>query len=459
MALRQVIVPWTKGYNYGVGAMLSSGSPMGKVVDGTPNAVTGAGGSTVSFQVQRIDETEDLEKSLGIDVEASYGSGAFGGVSARFNFAQKSKVNTSCIFMTVTAGIELAFKSLDSPQLTQAAKDTVDRSDVFESRYGDMFVRGVARGGLFVGLLRIETMNSSESTDMAAKLEGSYGLFSAQAETKFRELQQKFSSSVYIDMYHEGGPADLKINNFQDPMELIRNANTFLESFAQRPDEVAVPYYVTLAPIAIAEGAMPANEAEIQRAQDVIVNCAKRRSVLMDLLNLMEYIADNPDKYDFTNGANIEEIKKVSSNAQMDLELIADCASAAMNNRASAMLPVPFAQANGREFPLAAMPTVLPIPKQIEERVEVPDFRQCTTWTACRELAKATGFTLTYEYQGSEPAPFRVIDFRPPAGTYQPKGSTVTVTCPPDPPSRFFKTLATTRLQPWTKHLIVDGGN
>src|SRR5688572_28191018 len=110
MALRQVLVPWVRGYDVGVGADLASGSPMGLAVRGAASAVAGAGGDIVNITIQRIQATDELESALGIDVEASYGSAAFGaGASARFGFAKQSKVQVSSLFMAVSVLVELEF--------------------------------------------------------------------------------------------------------------------------------------------------------------------------------------------------------------------------------------------------------------------------------------------------------------------------------------------------------------
>jgi len=102
MPLHQITVPYTPGYDFGVGADLASGSPMAKVVDGAATTVQQAGGSVVNFEVQRIHSTSELEQTLGIDVEASYGCASFGaGISARFNYAKKLK---SAIELTIHDG-------------------------------------------------------------------------------------------------------------------------------------------------------------------------------------------------------------------------------------------------------------------------------------------------------------------------------------------------------------------
>jgi hypothetical protein len=59
MALVQITVPYRDGYDYGVGADLATGSPMGKVVGGAFSGVEDAVGATTKFAIARIHSTAD----------------------------------------------------------------------------------------------------------------------------------------------------------------------------------------------------------------------------------------------------------------------------------------------------------------------------------------------------------------------------------------------------------------
>lgn len=361
MAIGQVTVPFKNDYNFGVGADLATGSPMGKVVNAPAVPVEQATGKTVHFQVQRIQSTEELEQALGIDAEASYGCGAFGaGVSARFSFAKKAKIQTSSLFMSVTAQVELEFLSIADPILSPDARTLMDRPDVFAMRYGNVFVRGIGRGGLFTGWLRVETASSQQSEEIAAELQGSYGLFSAEAQSKFKSLQEKYRTSAYLDFYHEGGPVDLRISDFTNPLELLENANRFLESFNTDAAAVARPYFATLAPVTIAQGPLPPNSADLEHAQDVLVACSKARSRLLDKINLLEYILDNAGKFQFANGTDRTSLQKTVQDFQADLDLVAACASAAIRSPAAALMPATYAEMTGSVYPRATLPENLP---------------------------------------------------------------------------------------------------
>jgi hypothetical protein len=424
MAIGQVTVPYRPGYDFGVGADLATGGPMGKAVIGTESMVENSGGATVKFEVSRIQSTEELERALGIDAEASYGSGSFS-VSARFSYAKKTKIQASSLFMLVTTRVDLGFLSIDDPELSADAQSLVSQPDQFKARYGNMFVRGIGRGGIFVGSIRIETSSADESTDIAAELKGSYGLFSAEVKVNFAEKIGKRKASTFIDMYHEGGPTNLQISDLSDPEELLTNANLFLKSFEERPNEVAVPFFVTLAPISVARGPLPPNAAELEHAQDVLVACSKARSRNLDKANLLEYILENSSHYEFTGNAQRTTVQKSLEAYEADLELVAECARTAIRKPAEAQYPRIYAENTDRTYPQAEMPE-LPLPKAAK-MTAVPDLMACKSWKECNDALTVRGLVSAQVHATIEPSVFKVIDVSPMAGTEVPEGSVVRV--------------------------------
>lgn len=355
----EVTVPYRANYDFGIGVDLATGSPMGKVAQGEASGVTGAQGAKTGFQISRITSTADLEKALQISVEASGGCGCFG-ASARMDYAKNSKVQSSSLFMAITSHVELENLSIDDPQLSPPAAELSGRPDVFGGRFGNMFVRGIGRGGLFVAVLRFDTHNSEESESISAKLSGSYGAFSAEASTNISEVQKEFHSDLFISVYHEGGPIDLTMGEITDPRELYVMLQAWLKSFQDDPIRNAVPYTVTLAPIAIANGPIPPNAAEIQHAQDVLMICARERSRLLDGYNLMTYILQNPARYEFVPPVALGDIAKALNGYQLDLDLVADAAAFAIDHVADAIAPSGFAAKTGKPYPQGVFPEPMP---------------------------------------------------------------------------------------------------
>ena len=300
-----------------------------------------------------------------------------------------------------------------------------------------MFVRGMYRGGLFVGMMQVETQHEGDATSISGELSGSYGFFSADVQAKFKETIERYNASVYCSMFHIGGPVNLHINDPSKPEELLQNANAFLDSFNSTPDAVAKPYSVTLAPISIASGPLPLNAAQIEQAQDVLAFCAKRRSALMDQQNLLQYIADNPSKFEFTGNVSIATIVKTASDTQDDLDLIAACASNAINDPANAVRPDMYAHQHNATFPKATMPDPLPTPKRTPGTVVIPSnwigaFVMDVTVNPTRndpvDFKSAADLGLRCEVETIPNVPGRggdIASTAPPPGTEVPIGSVV----------------------------------
>jgi len=433
MAIGQITVPYRPGYDFGVGAVLATGSPMGKVVTGDATPVENAAGATVNFEVQRIQSTEELEEALGIDAEASYGSGSFGAsVSARFSFAEKAKIHNESLFMLIKTEVKLEEMSIDDPKLTDSAKALVESPGPFSDRYGNMFVRGIGRGGLFVGTIRIETESSEQSQEIAAELKGSYGLFSAEVKANYEKLQTNRKISTYINMYHEGGPPDLKITDLTNPLQLLDNANAFIDSFKDRESakNVAVPYAAYLAPIAIAEGPVPLDAAVLQFAQDVLVECAKARSRVLDKVNLLEYILDNETRFEFTDRVKPTALSEALANFQGELRLIAQCASTAIRSPEKAQMPAEYAKTIDADYQPPKLPD-LPSHKAGKE-VAVPDFAACRSESECHKAATDVGLVAEIGVANvPAEAGFRVVSQYPQAGHPAQQGWKVSVTIVP----------------------------
>jgi hypothetical protein len=360
MALSEVTVPFERSFDFGIGLDSTNASPMGKAVQGEVTGVSKAGGATVGFEITRIRSTHELEEKLGVDVKASYSAGPFANVSGRFSFAQSSKIQTSSLFMAITSNILLGHDSIDDPQLSPAAAALVDNPEMFRLRFGDMFVRGMDRGGLFIAVMKLETSDTQTSESISSQLSGAYGLFSGEAKQNFDKVQKDFHSELSIQVYHEGGPSDLIITSLDDPGQFLTMLQTWMKSFVDAPDKMAVPYSATLAPIAIANGPLPLNAADAEHARDVLMNCAKQRSAMMDGMNLMDAIIHAPARYTFTPPISMADIRTAASGYQEDLQLIAATASAAMNHPASAKMPAVFAADSHQAFPQGIPPSPMP---------------------------------------------------------------------------------------------------
>jgi hypothetical protein len=143
-------------------------------------------------------------------------------------------------------------------------------------------------------------------------------------------------------------------------MKLLAAANQWLKAMYDNPDKYGVPYEWTLTPIAIAEGPMPPNQAEIEHAQDVLKFCFQERATLLDQLNLLNWWSRHQDHYDWTGAATAQQIADSVRATQIDLDTVASCASAAIDDPAHAVMPAGYA---ATQSPPRTYPSSLPLPK------------------------------------------------------------------------------------------------
>lgn len=365
MALTQVRVPYVENYDLGVGVDIGSMSPMGKAVAGEASGVEGVEGSTVSFAIERVYSTTEMSSKMGISVKAGGGCGVFS-ASARFDFATSCAVQSSSLFLCAHAQISLKNLSIDDPTLSPAALEIVHDADAFGARFGNMFVRGLERGGLCMGVIRVNTDSEEESQKISMALSGSYGPFSAEAKANFEKATRNTKSKIDVSVYHEGGPEGLVVNDPTDPMEILRLMNEFLKSFQDDPEKNAVPYNVTLAPMVIANGPVPANSADIQHAQDVLSICATARADILDQLNLMNYIIKYESRFDFPPPTTTADVATAIKNFELDLDIVSKAASRSMNDASKAVTPAELAVELGRVYPTGMPPSPAPARKKGE---------------------------------------------------------------------------------------------
>lgn len=341
MPVPELVLPNKPGFDFGIGLQHLSGMLMNQAVIPTPTPPMIAGGADHSFKVSRITSSQDLQQSLGIDVDASYGCAAFGaGASARFQFSQNQHVHSESLFMMLTATVQQADQSIDHAVLTDEAQQVRanDSPAVFAQHYGDVFARTCTSGGIFVGVLRVETFSEESVAHIESELHGSYGGFSADAKVKFEQAVRSANASAYFEIYSEGGPA-LHVNDPTDPGEMLDLANEWMAAMSSDPEANSRPYQWTFSPLSIAEGPPPPNDADMEHARDVLRNCARQRNALLDLVNKYAWITLKQSNYDWANAAPVAEFVAAFNAAETALDVVAAAASNAMDHPGAAQNP------------------------------------------------------------------------------------------------------------------------
>lgn len=365
MVLQQEKALMREGYDIGMGVAMATGSPMAKGATGeiTPPDVGSGGSGTFTFR--RIDTTEELSTELGIGADVSSGIGLFS-ASASFDFTKKCKIQSSSLCVVISATKAFAFKQMDAPALTQAAANLVETNPArFSEQFGEYFVRGIRTGGRFFGVVRIDTKSAQSKTDVDIALSGSYGAtVDADVKVKISNALSTANARAEVFILNEGG----NIRTFptsQDPLMMISQLYTAMDEWNASVQDLAMPYGVTLAPYSLALGPLPPNIAELEHQRDVLMRCAKLRSLTLDKLNLVDYVLD-PDhtaEFQITPPPDGPDLPALQSLLAGDLEVISDTASFAINNVKKACFPEVFMKEirGVPNFKLTALPTDMPL--------------------------------------------------------------------------------------------------
>jgi hypothetical protein len=296
MADQSTNIPWTQGMNYGIGVNLLNGDIAGKAVDpGTITGPTQAGGQTTRYNLAIINSFEELCSSIGISVEASGHYGLFS-ASGKFSYAKESKFNSQATFLLARCVVENAFTQAEDAQIKTEASKLLEqgKTDLFQQRYGDGFVRGMQTGGEFFAVISVTSSSQEEQESIAASLQAKYGGLFASVQVDVN-LDDKTKSKIArselrVSTYQRGGSGD-----DQSLTADIEAVMARLKAFPTQVKNSPVPYDVQVAnynTLALPEGP---NTIDIQAQKEALVDYERIHLKLLTLRNDIEFLQLHPN--------------------------------------------------------------------------------------------------------------------------------------------------------------------
>ena len=341
--MRDDLIPYRQGMEYGVGIDTPSGKSRNIGVLGTPSSIDNAPGSIVSFTLTQVSSDEDLQTALGVSASAGGGVGCFS-ASASVDFAQKCHVNSHSVFLLVLVEVSLAFSQIKKPEIDPAAATHLANGDSarFQDMYGDVFVRGLQRGGRYYAVAEITTSDRTEQESLSIALKGSYGPFSAQGSFSSSFSQAISNKALHITSTHEGGDVPKEATSLE---EVQATASTF----AATVEKNAVPYAALLDQYSILDLPNPPNYIDLQGQLDVLAFCAQQRNSIWTHLNDVDYILDNLGQFETGSGYDTGPLVAYRAALETDLTAVKVAASNALDHPKEAKNPV-----------LAAVPPTFP---------------------------------------------------------------------------------------------------
>lgn len=291
MADQSTNIPWAQGMNYGMGVNLLNGDIPGKAVNsGEITGPTQAGGQTTRYNLSLINSFEELYSSIGISVEASGHYGLFS-ASGKFSYAKESKINSQSTFLLARCVVENAFTQTEDAQIKPEASKLLEqgKTDEFQQRYGDGFVRGMQTGGEFFAVISITSSSREEQESIAASLQAKYGGIFASVEVDVNidsKTKSKIAKSeLTVSTYQKGGSGD-----DQGLTADIEAVMARLKAFPTQVKNNPVPYDVQVASyntLALPEGPNP---IDIQAQKDALVDYERIHLKLLTLRNEIEFL-------------------------------------------------------------------------------------------------------------------------------------------------------------------------
>jgi hypothetical protein len=170
------------------------------------------------------------------------------------------------------------------------------------------------------------------------------------------ESMKATSAVGVIHVYHEGGNIGAVIP--QTAEQLVAAAGMWNASIAAD----AIPYSVTLAPYSLAGGPRPPNEVELAHQKEILTRCARLRTETNDVLNKVEYVLGHQADFE---GVDVPALETWRVGLALDLDIITQAASFAIENPKGALEPESFAR-DIKLLPNFKLTIVGTMPKMLE---------------------------------------------------------------------------------------------
>jgi hypothetical protein len=306
----QTEIPFLDGMKVGLGYDVLTGvatkSPA--VLGSSLTAPAGAGGQIVKTTLQIVQESSVLRQALGISVDASVGN-LFGDASAKFKFASDIAVNSFSLYVVVGVEVFNATRTLDNPVLSLEASDLLreHQNARFRDRFGDRFILGIKTGGEYFAIYKVESLDTTERTSIAAEIHAragapvvAGGTLDADISSKIAASRSKLDVSVYV--YQAGGSNTGTETTLDAIMQKARVFPTLVGVDQGVPYSMLVHDYTELA--------LPGDGltfVDVQNQQDVLTFNAGLLDGFGAVINDIDFIRKNIDQFKNADGSSVDD--------------------------------------------------------------------------------------------------------------------------------------------------------
>ena len=288
------IVDWAPGLRVGAGYDVVRGDEKQEAVVGQLEKPLNASGQQGDSSFLLATSSDEVDTALDVNASIKVGAGPFGG-SAKMDFHKRCKVSNEATFCVISVHATNAYEQLVRPKLSPEAEALLaaGKKDRFRERFGDSFVSGQYTGIEFYGVVRIEASTKSKKSELAAKVQASYGLMaSGKVSTTFNESMSSSSHRIEVQTFQTGG----EIRVCSDISEMMGAASAALQAGREGR---GYPFKVKLDPFT--ELQLPNDDASLidtEMAAKSVKMAMSYISALGKMLNDIDYVRQHQGWYD-----------------------------------------------------------------------------------------------------------------------------------------------------------------
>jgi hypothetical protein len=277
------------------------------------------GGQAVVHELRQLESVSQLEECLGISASGSYGKGPFN-ASAKAKFMRSHGMDRYSLHLLVGVKVKNRESGLQKLELSPEAKDLLLQPgglELFHKAYGDRFVQGIAYGGEYYGMLRIESTSESNKTAIAASIRASGFGWSAAVGVQASLAEVAKTNSLDVKNIIVGGA------NLRPPStvgEMIGFARDFPAAVGRDgyPVKVVLSDYTVFPEYAARFAAVETPQKAVLR--DIGAEFLAYQTMRSDL----DYVTKNPTQFRFQNPRHRQETLRTVANHARDVQKMQD---------------------------------------------------------------------------------------------------------------------------------------
>lgn len=332
---------YRNGYDFGVGIDTVTGKPLGDpVLRSEAEERMDAEGQAVTFYMQQIESSEELNDALSASADVSARYGFFSG-SASFDFAKQSSFNQYSMFLLISTVVTNSFRQMRDVKLAPHAVRLWESGDkeAWLAAMGDCYCRGVSTGGILNVVLCIEIESETQRQEIETEVQAGMnaGVAGFNAKAQFSSMMGRLSSKTSIRLNHQQLGGDQHINF--TPEKILEHASQFADSVR---GNLAVPFSVVGSPYETVTNLPPQpNKFDRRLQKDVIAACGKLRLRYLDVINDIDYVLSKPHQFDWEGKerAKTKELDRKADALRNAITDLARRASVCADNQGQCEMP------------------------------------------------------------------------------------------------------------------------